>query len=87
MKTFAKLFSTFIAINIVFSLFIYSWATDRDIVGLSSKPVDRFTEIFFMNISIFTLTGSTKTIKSKRVQILMSLYMLFVFTALIRNLF
>ena len=74
MKTFSKLFSTFIAINLAFSLFIYSWATDRDIVGLSSKPVDRFTEIFFMNISIFTLTGSTKTIKSKRVQILMSLY-------------
>ena len=87
MKTFAKLFSTFIAFNIVFSLFIYSWATNQDIVGLSSKPVDRFTEIFFMNISIFTLTGSGKTIKSKRAQILLSLYMLLVFTAIIRHVF
>ena len=87
MNAFAKLFSTFIAINLAFLLFIYSWATNQDIVGLPSKPVDRFTEIFFMNISIFTLTGSAKTIKSKRVQILMSLYMLFVFTALIRHIF
>ena len=87
MKTFAKLLSTFIAVNIMFSLFIYSWATDKDIEGLPSKPVDRFTEIFYMNISIFTLAGSGKTIKSKRVQILLSLYMLFVFTALIRHWF
>lgn len=87
MKTFAKLLSTFIAFNIVFSLFIYSWATSQDIEGLSSKPVDRFTEIFFMNISIFTLTGSGKNIKSKRAQILLSLYMLLVFTAVIRHWF
>jgi len=87
MKTFGHLFATFIAFNLVFSLFIFSWATGEDIEGLSLKPVDRFSEIFLMTISSFTLAGSTHRLKSKKIQFLMSLYMLFIFSALIRHLF
>lgn len=36
-----------------------------------------------MNISTFTLTGASKPIKSKRAQILMSLYMLIVFATVV----
>lgn len=73
----------FILLNILFSLFVYSWARDEDIGELPSKPLDRFSTIFHMNISTFTLTGSNKPIKSKRAQILMSLYMLIVFATVV----
>lgn len=87
MNTFAKLFLYFIAFNVAFALFIFSWATDEDIEGLSLKPIDKFSEIFLMTISTFTLAGSTHRLKSKKIQYLMSLYMLFVFSALIKHLF
>jgi hypothetical protein len=87
MKSLAHLFSTFFAFNIVFSFFIFSWATDEDIEGLSLKPLDRFSEIFLMNISTFTLAGCTHRLKSKKIQFIMSLYMLFIFSALIRHFF
>lgn len=78
-----RIFTGFILLNILFSLFVYSWATNEDIGELPSKPLDRFTNIFHMNISTFTLTGSSKPIKSKKAQILMSLYMLIVFATLV----
>ena len=80
---FVRIFTLFTIINFLFSFFIYSWATNQDIGDLPSNPVDRFTSILFMNISTFTLTGSSKPVKSKRAQILMSIYMLVVFAALI----
>lgn len=83
MNRFSRIFTVFILLNIFFSLFVYSWATNEDIGELPSKPLDRFSSIFYMNISTFTLTGSSKPIKSKRAQILMSMYMLIVFSALV----
>jgi hypothetical protein len=83
LRKFFRILSVFIIINIIFSGFLYSWATNQDIDNLPSKPIDRFTSILFMNISTFTLTGASHPVKSKRTQILMSLYMLIVFAALI----
>jgi hypothetical protein len=80
---FFRILTVFIIINLLFSVFLYSWATNQDIGDLPSKPVDRFTSILFMNISTFTLTGASNKVKSKRIQILMSIYMLVVFAALI----
>ena len=63
-------------VNIIFSLFLYCWATDDDI-NIHKSGYSRFIDIFYYSISTFTTTGYGDVYaKSSRMKILMSLYMI-----------
>ena len=89
---FIRVFSVIVIVNILFSLFVLSWATDDDINGLppllnrnSNKYYnisDRLISLFYYGISTFTTTGYGDVYaKSSRMKILMSLYMILVVSA------
>ena len=90
---FIRVFSVIVIVNILFSIFVLSWATDDDINGLpplinkndkSNKYniSDRLIALFYYGISTFTTTGYGDVYaKSSRMKILMSLYMILVVSA------
>jgi len=92
-KEFIRVFSVIVVVNILFSIFVLSWATDDDINGL--PPIlnkngkndnniisDRLIALFYYGISTFTTTGYGDVYaKSSRMKILMSLYMILVVSA------
>ena len=91
---FIRVFSVIVIVNILFSLFVLTWATDDDINGLppllnkndkSNKyynKSDRLIALFYYGISTFTTTGYGDVYaKSSRMKILMSLYMILVVSA------
>jgi len=93
---FIRVFSVIVIVNILFSIFVLSWATDDDINGLppllnkngkndSNKYYnisDRLIALFYFGISTFTTTGYGDVYaKSSRMKILMSLYMILVVSA------
>jgi hypothetical protein len=85
---FIRVFSVIVIVNILFSLFVLSWATDDDINGLppllnkNNNKSDRLISLFYFGISTFTTTGYGDVYaKSSRMKILMSLYMILVVSA------
>ena len=87
-KEFIRVFSVIVIVNILFSIFVLSWATDDDINGLppllnkNNNKSDRLISLFYFGISTFTTTGYGDVYaKSSRMKILMSLYMILVVSA------
>ena len=86
---FIRVFSVIVIVNILFSIFVLSWATDDDINGLppllnknGKNKSDRLIALFYYGISTFTTTGYGDVYaKSSRMKILMSLYMIIVVSA------
>jgi hypothetical protein len=90
---FIRVFSVIVIVNILFSIFVLSWATDDDINGLppllnkndknnNNIISDRLITLFYYGISTFTTTGYGDVYaKSSRMKILMSLYMILVVSA------
>ena len=92
---FIRVFSVIVIVNILFSIFVLSWATDDDINGLppllnkndkynknDNNKSDRLIALFYFGISTFTTTGYGDVYaKSSRMKILMSLYMILVVSA------
>ena len=91
---FIRVFSVIVIANILFSIFVLTWATDDDINGL--PPInkndknsntyynisDRLIALFYYGIATFTTTGYGDVYaKSSRMKILMSLYMILVVSA------
>jgi hypothetical protein len=65
-------------INIIFSLFLYYWATDNDI-NINKSGYSRFIDILYYSISTFTTTGYGDIYaKSNRMKIIISSYMIFI---------
>ena len=77
-----------IIINLIFSLILYSFVTDDDLNNIQKRPVDRFISLFYFLITTFTTTGYGDIYaKSNRMKILISCYMIFVFSLTVSFLF
>ena len=77
-----------IIINLIFSLILYSFVTDDDLNNIPKRPVDRFISLFYFLITTFTTTGYGDIYaKSNRMKILISCYMIFVFSLTVSFLF
>jgi hypothetical protein len=52
-----KLIVVLLIVNVVFSAFVYSWATDDDITNLPKEPRERFMAILYYTVTTSTSTG------------------------------
>ena len=83
-----------IIINLIFALILYSFVTDDDLNNLPKRPEDRFfswdrfISLFYFLITTFTTTGYGDIYaKSNRMKLLISCYMIFVFSLTVSFLF
>jgi voltage-gated potassium channel len=53
----AQLLVTLIIVNLIFSVFLYSWVTDDDIKNLPKEPRERFMALFYYTVTTSTSTG------------------------------
>lgn len=80
-KEIKKISIFILAVNLLLSLFLFLWATDKDINGLPKPNLDRFITLFYYSITTFTTTGFGDVYaKSNRMKLLTSLYMVFIFS-------
>ena len=71
----------FILINICFIIFLFLFATDKDLSGLSKDPNERFVGIIYYVSTIITTTGYGDILAtSMRASLIISSYMIFVFS-------
>ena len=74
----------FILFNICCILFLFVWATDDDIKGLPSHPIDRLVALMYYTVTIMTTTGyGDITANSSRARVLVTIYMLVNFYILV----
>jgi len=77
-----------LTINLLFSLFLFSWVTDDDVSNLPKSPTERFISIFYYLITTFTTTGYGDIYaKSNRMKLIISFYMISVFSLTVSFLF
>jgi hypothetical protein len=77
-----------LCINIIITIFLFSWATDDDLNNIPKEPLDRFISLFYYSMTTFTTTGYGDIYaKSNRMKIVISLYMIFVFAITVSLLF
>lgn len=80
------MWSTFILYNICYILFLFFVASDDDIKGLPSHPLDRLVALFYYTVTTMTTTGyGDITAVSPRAQIVASCYMLVNFYILVNQ--
>lgn len=78
------MWSTFILYNICYILFLFFWASDNDIKGLPSHPIERLVSLFYYTVTTMTTTGyGDITAVSPRARIIVSSYMLVNFYILV----
>ncbi len=74
----------FVLYNICYILFLFFLASDDDIKGLPSHPIERLVALFYYTITTMTTTGyGDITAVSPRAQIIVSSYMLINFYILV----
>ena len=74
----------FVLYNICYILFLFFLASDDDIKGLPSHPIDRLVSLFYFTVTTMTTTGyGDITAVSPRAQIIVSTYMLVNFYILV----
>ena len=56
-KGVAKLIVMLLLVNVIFTVFLYSWVTDEDITNLPKEPSKRFMALFYYNVTTSTSTG------------------------------
>lgn len=75
----SKVFLTAVIVNTMFALFLMMWVTEEDIGSLPSSFLDRFIHLFYFGIVSFTTTGyGDITPKSRRLKIIVAMYLLLV---------
>lgn len=75
---------TFVLYNICYILFLFFLASDDDIKGLPSHPIDRLVSLLYFTVTTMTTTGyGDITAVSPRAQIIVSTYMLVNFYILV----
>lgn len=73
------IFSGVLVINLLFTLILLPWATDKDINGLVGTTFDKFITLFYFGVTIFTTTGFGDIYaKSNRLKVIIALYMLLI---------
>ena len=78
----------FILTNIGFIIFLFLFATDKDLSGLSKDPLERFIGIIYYVSTIITTTGYGDIIAtSMRARLIISSYMIFVFSVIALHFF
>lgn len=74
----------FVLYNICYILFLFFLASDDDIKGLPSHPIERLVALFYYTVTTMTTTGyGDITAVSPRAQIIVSSYMLINFYILV----
>jgi hypothetical protein len=74
----------FVLYNICYILFLFFLASDDDIKGLPSHPIERLVALFYYTVTTMTTTGyGDITAVSPRAQIIVSSYMLVNFYILV----
>ena len=77
----AKCIVYIVFFNVVFTLILFPWVTEDDLHNLPQSPVDRFVSLFYYGITTFSTTGYGDIYaKSNRMKVIISLYMIFVFS-------
>jgi hypothetical protein len=77
---------TFVLYNICYILFLFFLASDDDIKGLPSHPIERVVALFYYTVTTMTTTGyGDVTAVSPRAQIIVSTYMLINFYILVNQ--
>uniref|UniRef100_A0A6C0DFN1 Potassium channel domain-containing protein n=1 Tax=viral metagenome TaxID=1070528 RepID=A0A6C0DFN1_9ZZZZ len=80
------MWTKFILFNIVYILFLFFWATDDDIKGLPKEPFSRLVSIIYFTITTLTTTGyGDITPVTPTAQLLVSIYMLFIFYLIVNQ--
>jgi hypothetical protein len=75
---------TFVLYNFCYILFLFFLASDDDIKGLPSHPVERLVALFYYTVTTMTTTGyGDITAVSPRAQLIVSSYMLVNFYILV----
>ena len=78
----------FILGNISFIIFLFLFATDKDLSGLSKDPFERFVGIVYYVSTVVTTTGYGDIVAtSTRARIVIILYMICMFSILVLNFF
>jgi hypothetical protein len=78
------MWSTFILYNFCYILFLFFIASDDDIKGLPSHPIERLVALFYYTVTTMTTTGyGDITAVSPRAQLIVSSYMLINFYILV----
>jgi hypothetical protein len=89
--TFSEISRVFIItmlINIVFALFLLTWANDDDIIGLPKQTINRYISLFYFSITTFTTTGfGDISAKSDRMKIVLSIFMISMFAGIVSFIF
>jgi len=76
----------FILGNLIFIIFLFLFATDKDFSGLSKDPLERFVDIIYFIITTLTTTGYGDIVaKSMRARLIISLYIIFIFAIVALN--
>ena len=57
LKSVAQLIVLLLVVNVIFTVFLYSWVTDDDITNLPKKPSERFMALLYYNVTTSTSTG------------------------------
>ena len=85
-KDVATLMFLFLIMNLVFSLFLYTWVTDNDISNLPKNKRERFMAILYFTITTSTSTGYGDIVpKSVRARIASSMLQVFMFAMIIKR--
>lgn len=80
------MWSTFILFNTCYILFLFLVASDNDIKGLPSDPIDRLVALMYYTVTIMTTTGyGDITANSSRARVVVSIYMLTNFYILVNQ--
>ena len=78
----------FILTNICFIIFLFLFATDKDLSGLSNDPLERFVGIIYYVSTIITTTGYGDILATSiRARLIISSYMIFVFSVIALHFF
>lgn len=51
------LLASLVVVNLLFAVFLYTWATDDDISNLPKDPAQRFMALFYFSVTTSTSTG------------------------------
>jgi hypothetical protein len=85
-KDVAQFMFLILLMNIVFSLFLYSWVTDNDITNLPKNKRERFMAILYFTITTSTSTGYGDIVpKSVRARIASSMLQVFMFAVVVKR--
>ena len=69
-----------LSLNIIFTVFLYTWVTNDDLDNIPTNPLDRIISLFYFSITTFTTTGYGDIYaKSNRMKLIISFYMIFIF--------